>query len=339
VGTILGSTSSANLGDRDGARRQYERAHEILQPLLTRTAPFEVVRSVVDADLRLSGIAQTKGEHDQAVTIAREAVTHATAYRSYKADDVRGAELQARTYFALASALPRPEAMPVWYQTLEYYEKLLASQPDSAQTQRNVALVGKSIGANLEARDAAAALKHYARSLELDEKRLGASPDDPRVQFDVAISFSNVASVSELLGDIETAGRLFERSLVLRRQIAQADPSNEQARGRLGYLLARIGRFHLPRDPSAALAFSREAVDLLEASLVATKDFPTRVTLARAWNQIGRSEMSLKAGARACAAFRRSHALFSQGGTTDDSGDKRQAEYSARRAAECGATR
>lgn len=338
VGAILGNASIANLGDRDGARKQYQRAHEILRPLLTNTASFEVVRSVVDADLRLSGIALTKGEQDQAIAFAREAVTHTSAYRDYKADDARGADLQARAYFALASALPRSEAMAIWYQTLDYYEKLLVIQPDDAPTQRNVALVGKYIGGNLESTDAKAARKHYARALELDEKRLTASPDDPRVQFDAAISYSNMASVSELLGDIDAAGRLFERSLALRRQLVQTDPTNVQARGRLGYLLTRLGRFHLVRDPSAALAFSREGVGVLEPSFVTTKDISTRVTLARAWNQIGRGEMSLKADAKACEAFRRSNALYSQGGTNDASEDY-EAKYSAERAAACSAAR
>ncbi len=338
VGAILGNASIANLGDRDGARKQYERAHEILRPLLTNRASFEVVRSAVDADLRLSGIALTKGELEPAIAFAREAVTHASRYRDYQAGDVRGADLQARAYFALASALPRSEAMAIWYQTLDYYEKLLAIQPDDAQTQRNVALVGKYIGGNLEATDTKTAHKHYARSLELDEKRLTASPEDPRVQFDAAISFSNMASASELLGDLDAAGRLFERSLALRRQLVQADPTNVQARGRLGYLLTRLGRFYLVRDPSAALAFSREGVDVLAPSLVTTKDISTRVTLALAWNQIGRSEMALKAEAKACAAFRRSDALYSQGATNDASEDY-EAKYSAERAAACSAAR
>ncbi len=338
VGAILGNSSIANLGDRDGARKQYERAHEILRPLLTDTASFEVVRSVVDADLRLSGIALTKGELDRAIAIAREAVTHTSAYRNYRGADVRGADLEARAYFALASALPRSEAMAIWYQTLDYYEKLLTIQPDDAQTQRNVALVGKYIGGNLESSDPTEARKHYARALELDERRLTAAPDDPRVQFDAAISFSNMASVSELLDDLDTAGRLFERSLALRRQLVKQDPSNVQARGRLGYLLTRLGRFHLVRNPSTAIAFSREGIAVLEPSFATTKDISTRATMARAWNQIGRSEMALKADARACAAFRQANALYSQGGTNDRF-ELEEAKFSAARLAACGTSK
>lgn len=336
IAAILGNVGTANLGDRDGAIAQYERARQMVLPLMSAAAPYKVVAAVVDADLRLSSLSIAKNDRAGSVTYAREAATYASQYQQRQPHDPYGADLLARASFGLASALPRSEAMPVWYQTLNYYERLLTIQPADVQTQRNVALVAKYIGGNLESTDQQGALKLYLRSLDLDEKRLTASPDDPRVQFDAAISFSNVASVSELLKDFDTATRLFDRSLALRRQLVAVDPANVQAGGRLGYLLARIGRFNQERNPAASLAFSQEAIHLMTPLLQRTKDGSTRLTLARAWYQTGVAETTLKSREPACAAFRQARTLYDASGVIDDPADIVPARVSAQKSEECG---
>lgn len=310
IGSILGRVGSANLGDRDGALKQFERSRELINPLVTDAAPFEVVLAMADATLAAANLYDARGDRDRSVGLIRETIELVNGYRTRRPNDTEGADLQARSHFSLAAALPRQEAIPVWLKTLDYYEMLLSIAPDKRQNQRNVALVGKYLGSLYESTDVKAAFKHYARSLELDERRLNAAPDDPRVWFDAAISFSNVASVSELLGDMENAERLFSRSLELRERMVKSDPKNEAAVGRHGYLLSRLGRFYLERDAVLSRDYSTRSLDVLQPLAKKTGDRSIDLDLARAWYQIGEAELKLQSKSQACEAFRRADGYY-----------------------------
>ena len=212
----------------------------------------------------------------------------------------------------LATILPPAEARPVWEETLARYERLLAANPADAQSQRNVALVGKYLGTLLEnAGEIALAKTHYARSLELDQQRLLAAPDNPRVQFDAAMSFASSASIAERMQDHETAGRYFQKSLALRRQLAAADPSNMQARHRLGYLLARVAaQVRGQGDVAAARAYARESIPLLQQVLAATGDRQSGFDLGYAWMQAAFAAEAAGDRAAACSAFRQAERRF-----------------------------
>ena len=234
IGSILGNPALANLGDRAGAVVQYERARSILVPLVTADPSYDVVAALVDANIVLSPL-YLQNDPTRATAVLREAVEIATRYQQRHPDEAQATNLLARVNFRLAQTLPPAEAVPVWKRTLADYESLLAADPQSDQHQRNVALVGKYLGGILEVEhDYEAARAQYARALALDEQRLQKAPDNQRVQFDAAISFANVASVSEALGDLDAAARLFERSLTLRRQLAAADPTEHAGDGQIG---------------------------------------------------------------------------------------------------------
>jgi eukaryotic-like serine/threonine-protein kinase len=310
IGDILGNNGAANLGDRDGAIVQYERALSLVSPLMGTNAPFDTVAAVVNADLRLAPAYQSKGDSDRSLKIAREAAAQAAAFQQREPESDRSRELRARANFGLAMALNGGnEGVAVWLQTLQDYEQMLAKRPDDFDMQRNVALVGKYLGSILEVPDPAAARKHYLRSLELDEKRLLARPDDTRVQFDAAISYSNVASIDSEGGHPETATPLFEKSLALRRQLVAADPVNAQARGRLAYLQVRIARHERDRDPKKARQLADEAIQIL-VPLRRVKDDANQGTLASAWYEVGLLEKKARRHEASCSAFRRSEALF-----------------------------
>jgi non-specific serine/threonine protein kinase/serine/threonine-protein kinase len=310
IGNILGLVGSANLGDREGALKQFNRARELMRPLLAGTPPFEAVLAYVDASIASGTIHASAGRTAEGLARAREAIEVINAYRQRRPDETRAAELQARCYFNLAIRVPSNEAIPVWIQTLDYYEKLLSLRPDDFNTQRNVALVGKYLGAIYERTDQKLALQHYTRSLELDQKRLAASPEDQRVWFDAAISFSNVASILDVVGDHAGAEPLFMRSLELRERLTKLDPKNVAATDRLGYLLARLGRFYLPRDPERSRDFSRRSLDVLQPLVEQTGDHSLHQQFARGWYQIALAEQKLNSPTRACDAFRRADGYF-----------------------------
>jgi len=336
LGAILGAPQEANLGDRAGALRLYERAREMLVPLVNRKADYDVFAALVSADNTLATLYLQKGGSDHAIRVAREAVDSAGLFRASHPQDPRGPSLVARASFTLAFILPPAEARPVWEETLRLYEHELSLHPSDPEAPRNVALVGKYLGAILEtAGDFPAARAHYDRSLQLDEQRLRAAPTDPRVRFDAAISFSNLASTTEQLGDLDTAAALFERSLALRRSLVAADPLNVQARNRLAYLLARLASFNLKRNLVTALAYGKEAIEVQQQVLDKTGDRRARSDLGFAWLQVGLVQERTGAHSAACSAFQKAVKLYEGGSEVMGTSD--QAAQAAEMARGCAA--
>jgi non-specific serine/threonine protein kinase/serine/threonine-protein kinase len=321
VAAILGEVGAANLGDREGAIKQFERAQATVMPLFASGSPFEVVKVVVDSDIRLSELHSTLGRHDESMRLAHQAVDRAKAYVARQPGDRRGEELQARTYFNLAVRVRDEDSIPIWIQTYDFYERLLVAKPDDVSAQRNVALVAKYLADTLfESPDKRAqAEQYYRRALELDGKRLAQYPDDQRVWFDAMISFSSMAGWAQYTGDRIVAAEMFYRSLELRRRLAQSDPENMQGVDRLGYLLMRIGRFHGDHEPDLALKFGKEAVALLSDKYQKLKWGSMLATLARAHHVIAAAETRLGQVDAGCRSFRRAGQLFAElGGREQD---------------------
>ena len=308
IGGILGGAQTANLGDREGAIRQYERARAILLPLATETADYDVISALSRVDSSLSTLYSLKNNREHSLAMAREGVERATRYRERNAGDSRGLEMLAAATFQLAWTMPGEERVPMWRRTLEHYERLLAEGPEQPQRQRNVALVEKYLGALLPYDQAAS---HFKRAAELDEKRLATAPDDRQAQFDTAISLASLAEVNETQGDLDGAARLLERSLAIRQRLAATDPGNVQVSERLGYVLARLAGLQLKRGAlSAARPRAHEAVRVLQAVFDVTKDRTAQETLAYAWLEVGQVERAAGDRGASCRAFQRAHQLY-----------------------------
>jgi len=306
IGAILGDPQRPNLGDRDAAIAQYERGRALATAAASVTSHFDAVISIVDADLALATLYNLKKQAPLAKAMTREAADVAARYAKDHPADGRGSQLVARANFQLAWSLPPEQAVPVWEQTLAYYESELKKDPSSPEAQRNVALIAKYLGGtfeNLQRHDLAA--PHYARAVELDEARLRATPDSRNVRLDAAISISGLAALAAARDDLDEAARLFERSLAIRRSVVEADPKDVQARERLGYALFRSGQIQSRRgELVTGRQQLKDAVQFLLQLLQTTKDRSTQKILADAYLYLGDTEQSLHSRTAACEAFR-----------------------------------
>lgn len=311
LGGILGNPSRPNLGDRPGAIAQYERARQLIAPMLGQGDAFEVVTASVDGNVMLATLYAGAGDRARALAIARETLNYITAFRARHQNDPRTDRLLGQVLFNVATLTPGEESIAAWEKALVHYEQMLAAAPAAPENQRNVALVGKYLGSRLEgAGQTEAARAHYTRALALDERRLAATPDSRAVQFDAAISYSNVASVSETLNDFATARQLFEKSLKLRRQLSESDPANVQAADRLAYLLGRISRFHrVAGEPQLAVALAEQARSAFEQLHARTRDRQQRFGLADTLLMLGQAQDAAGRPAAACQAYRQLHQM------------------------------
>jgi tetratricopeptide (TPR) repeat protein len=309
IAGILGDPQNPNLGDRDGALRQYERARVIAASVAGVNRTYEATASLALTDQQLSTLYGLKGDRPRALGIAREAVAYATEYQQRYPADPRGPQLVAESNFRLAWASTPVDSIPVWQQTLAYYESVLRTTPDAARAQRNVALMSKYLAQVLDAverRDEA--LPHFRRAVDLDEKRLHAAPDNRLVQFDAAISYAGLAVALENKGEFAEAAALFEQSLALRRRVVEADPKDVQARERLGVGLSTMVRIERKRgNLSRAREYGREAASIQAAVVERTGDNSAKLALANIWFEIAEVEDEAGHATASCQAFRRAH--------------------------------
>jgi tetratricopeptide (TPR) repeat protein len=226
----------------------------------------------------------------------------------------RGKDLLAKATFAVASkTTPATAQIPHWERAGRLFEELLAEKPDDVGRQRNVALVGKYLGGQLEEiGQKAEALKHYERALLLDERRLAEAPDNRMAQFDTAISYANVANIWK---DSEKhqalALPLFRKSLVLRQALSESDPQDMLSLSRLGYARHRVARLELyGGNVKEAFDLARKAIADHEHVRTKTKSAMSAQDLGATLETLGEVEWALGDRASACGRFRRSIELL-----------------------------
>jgi non-specific serine/threonine protein kinase/serine/threonine-protein kinase len=312
IAGILGDITRANLGDRDGAMRYYQRSQALSATLLTPDAPFEPVAVFARAGHKLSTLHSSKGDREAAAAAARLAASHAGAYGQRYPDDARGPKLVAESNFYLASALPDAESVPVWQQTLEYYSGQLAKDPDSAEHRRNTALMCKYLSStlyDLERFDEAEPF--FRRALELDELRLAAAPADRQTRLDAAISNGQMGQFLERRGQLSPAADRFARSVSLRRAVAEADSKDVMARERLAFGLMSLGtlrrKLAMTDDARGLL---RESIALMDGVVQVTGAVTTRAQLAAIWFELAVLEEEARQPLPACEAYRQASRIF-----------------------------
>jgi len=312
IGSILGSAGQPNLGDRDGARRQFQRSRELLLPIASRAeASPEAIESLVTTDRQLANVMKRMGRGPAAVALAGEAVAHAE--RAVRASHRDAKALLARAVFEAAMAVhPTDASLPHWRRAETLWVELLAEQPDDPARQRNLGLVDKYLGSVLDGRgenDEAAV--HYARALKLDEGRLARTPDDRQVQFDTAISLANMGSIAQDRGDNGQALTLFSRSLQIRAALSDSDPDDVLARGRVAWVRMRLARLEKARgDLGAALAHARRSVDDQQRVLDTTKDVGTAQDLGEALLSLAEIQIERREVPAGCASLTRAVPLL-----------------------------
>jgi non-specific serine/threonine protein kinase/serine/threonine-protein kinase len=338
IASILGDPQQANLGDRDGAVRQYERARSLSRALLSPTAPFEAVEVYVRAGQRLVSLTTLKGDRDQAILIARDAVDHASRYAEDHPDDARGPKLLAESDFYLAWSLGvNADSVPVWERAMAYYDGQLAREPESYAHRRNASLMRKYLSSTLTSLGRRSeAGQHHHRALELDELRLAAAPDNRQARLDAAISNGQMGEFLEQGGQLSAAAERYERGLTLRREAAQADPKDVLARERLAYGLMSLGLLrHKLGAPTVAHALLREAITLQDGVLQVTGDLPARERLAKLWHEVGTIEEEAEQAMAACQAYRRAKEMFAAAQPLSDKSNKVRFADAEKRLAKC----
>jgi non-specific serine/threonine protein kinase/serine/threonine-protein kinase len=308
IGTIQGSPSVPNLGDRTGARESFVKAIAILEPLAADpSAAHDAAYWLVDVQRGLAGIAQAEGALAEQRSLV-DAATRLAESLVERRGDLRARTLLGSAYFDQALLLPSRDRVPAWTRAAATFERLLAERPDDPNALRSVALVAKYFGATHESRgEYAEALTQHRKALAIDEQRLAARPGDRFAQFDVAIDLSNIAFTAWQTGQLEDAATGYERSLAIREQLVAADPKDVQAQGRLAYVQMRLAVVYgdLKRFDEA-LPHARRALETTRR--LSTIDEQHLAEHAATLEHYGRMLLAAGRAAEGCAELRNARA-------------------------------
>jgi tetratricopeptide (TPR) repeat protein len=204
---------------------------------------WDATRGAILANGTMATIHSTEGRHQEAHALAVESLGLAERLVALRPADTQARESVARAAFFVALTFKQGDSVPLWRQAGTHYEALLKEAPDDPARMRNVALVEKYLGGEIDRQDRDdEALVHYRRALELDERILAQNPDDRQALFDVAIDLGNIAAATR---DSQARLPVLVRSLAIRERLAKLDPADEYARGRLARTHRDLALAHL----------------------------------------------------------------------------------------------
>jgi serine/threonine protein kinase/tetratricopeptide (TPR) repeat protein len=313
IGQILGSPAYANLGDREGALRQFERARALILPLASRpNASPQAISALVNTNTLFIPIVRLR-DKARAVVLATETVDYAQRVSTNTAADVGGPALLAKASFELAMCHhPSKESIPYWQRTMDGFEAQFARQPTDDFFRRGVALTAKYFGSVFAGLgQIAEAERYHRRALELDERAYLREPDNRVAQFDYAIDLANVAGALEFQGRLAEAADMLGKSLEIRKSLSNSDPKDVLAKGRFGHALIRVARLRSKLGRHAdALPLAREAVVVAAAVAAQTSDADSRRNLATTLFRLGGIEQAMGQKDVACATYMRARRTF-----------------------------
>ena len=234
LGDVQGFQSQANLGDARGAIESYRKAYALLDVLSKRDPEdAEAILELARASQRLGLVLAFVRESDEARTIVADGVTRLEALVLRAPTDAHRRQLAA-AYNSLADVAT--DSLEPRYKALAIFEDLLAIEPNNPARQRDVALVHKNIAGPLVVRrEGDRALPHLQRAEALDAVRAAARPDDRDAQMDLSFDYSQNAAFYLNRERYEEALDNFEKSLAIRRRLAELDPADARLQDRLVY--------------------------------------------------------------------------------------------------------
>jgi non-specific serine/threonine protein kinase/serine/threonine-protein kinase len=297
VGQVQFNLNTSNLGDAEGALVSYRTARGILTEHLDRSGPSPALERLI---ARTYGLEADVLMYQQKLTDAKASIMEALKIRERLAvigqrEDQRGL---GSAYFQLGSVLygtDLPASVEAKRRSLAIFDALLAAAPTDPEAQRNVALACKSLGAtlnDLKRYDEVEQL--YRRALALDEARLAADPDSAMTRMDVSFDLSSLAGLLHNLRKPEAVA-YWERTIEIRRALADADPKDMRANGRLAFALKGSGLTRMRfADYARALEDLQAAVTPIDALLsVNPNDRMALSYAAETFHNMGISEQQL----------------------------------------------
>jgi eukaryotic-like serine/threonine-protein kinase len=247
VGDVQGNPLFANLGDRAGALKSYQKSLTIRQALYRSNASDVGIRGDLASSYeRIADVLQVTGDN----TGSLEASQKALALREENsAEDPRGdqsirelAGSNERVGESLALNGDTATALAHFRKALSLRAAVADRNPADADIRRELAGSYERLGNLLtQTNNGADALENYRNALSLREALSGRDPLNASLLRELSISYIAIADALKAADDPAGTLEQYRKAMAIREKLSAADPSNAQATRDLAIVYGDLG--------------------------------------------------------------------------------------------------
>ena len=309
IGNVLGNPQSANLGDRAGAMRAYERAVAMFERVAQQTNTPRAWADLADAIEKRGVLLEAQGKTQEAIAIYQRGLAMAKAQSG--SPDLTVQAAIARSYAKLGDAQAAlgqtKDSLESYTQSLALYKVLAEKQP--GEPRRQVAMVAANdrvASAEAALNQTERSLKTYAESMRIRRELLAKEPANASYQRAVAVNQLIVGDVEYQAGQIASALANYSGAVTILEPLAKADPSNIRAQYEYAAAVDRRG------DAERSLGQKYAALSSYEQGLEAAKrnvqkdsgNTRFQQALAVSFNKVGEMQKELEQERKAMESYR-----------------------------------
>ena len=321
IAVVQGYLGESNLGQVSAALENFGKADQMLAGLVARRPKDASLRQdYLRASNELATTLGSTGQVERAKEISRRNIAIIQGILASQPNDPAWVLALGVAQGHLADDFTDQqrysEAIPLREQALETLRRVAALEPGHEESERNVALGAKRLGAlygMVNRFDDCR--RQYEAARDIDERRLARHPGDVHVALDLSYDYSDLGWLAGKTGDYNRSLALYRRTLDLRTAASQADPRDHRAAMALAGAWNKIGiTLHRLGDHRGALEALRRAADLYEAALGKdSKEWGSIRMKAENYDDIGGVLQDLHlpdSPSRAAAEYRHARALY-----------------------------
>jgi non-specific serine/threonine protein kinase/serine/threonine-protein kinase len=321
VAVVQGSLGESNLGQVSAALENFSKAEQLLAGLVARRPTDASLRQdYLRTSNELATTIGYAGQVDRAMQLSRRNIAIIKGVLVSRPNDPAWLEAlgvaQGHLGDDFADQQRYAEAVPFREQALETMKRVAALEPGLEQSERNVALAAKRLGALYgmvnRLQDCR---RQYEAARDIDERRLARHPGDVRAALDLSYDYSDLGWLAGKTGEYAAALALYRRTLDFRRPAVEADPHDHRAAMALASAMNKIGitQRKLGNLP-AALDMLQRSAKVYEDSLGKdSKEWGSLRALAENYDDIGVVVQDMRlpgSPARAAAEYRHARLIY-----------------------------
>jgi eukaryotic-like serine/threonine-protein kinase len=272
LGSVLGNSNDANLGNSDQALRDYRRAAELREAVSVASpsdpdSRRELAESYMGVGFALGQMGERNGSQEwvsKALSILKPLAAANPDNRKIRYALAKAFERDGQNFAASAKWA---EAKTSYEESLALYRHLSEVDPKEALYMTEVAYAHKHLGAVLiMEKQLQPALEQYRAARAIDEAQIKADPGNANKRFAITYGYSDIGFILGKQGDIEGALSYYGKAFDIRSELAAADPRDTRARQSLANTYNYIARLlWLKGDLNRALEDHTHALELRQA--------------------------------------------------------------------------
>jgi len=266
LASVQGEVTNANLGNSKEALKNYRRAIELREAVVSalprdRESRLELAGSYLELYRSIESGSEAKSLIEKATAILEPLSASYPADPNIQLALAKTLEMWG-AFFRTTGQLKESQAN--YEKSLALYSRLAESEPGNHVYQRELAYAHKHLGGTfIMQKQLQPALEHYRAGLAIDEAQLEANPQDASRRYDITFTDSDIGYILGEQGDVDGALNHYRKALAIRKALADADPKDTRARRGMantytyiGRLLRTIGQAH------ESIAAYREALSI-----------------------------------------------------------------------------